>query len=243
MRLIVRYCLPWGNFSNQAINIEDYEDVRTLQQQIEKKFDIKPKKQILKFKRDGITFKLVPGWPLSHYGLTEKTMLSLENFENKLEDEEEAEIIKSSSNKKGGYFAKLGILNKIEEEEEDEDSGHKKSFKKSSPAFPSAELLSIDGEVGSGELGPNRRTVFRTQEQISPLKDKEDSEILIRETKANNLENVKNVLNKQRSGKGDLPNSEDSQQKLIEQKGSQGWNAFHWAVYLGHQEILNEFLT
>jgi len=243
MRLIVRYCLPWGNFSNQAINIEDYEDVKTLQQQIEKKFDIKPKKQILKFKRDGITFKLISGWPLSHYGLTEKAMIFLENFENKQEDEEEAEIIKSSSNKKGGYFAKLGILNKIEEEEEDEDSGHKKSFKKSSPAFPSAEFLSVDGEVGSGELGPNRRTVFRTQEQISPLKDREDCEILIRETKANNLENVKNVLTKQRSGKGDVPNSEDSQQALIEQKGSQGWNALHWAVYLGHQEILNEFIA
>ena len=78
-------------------------------------------------------------------------------------------------------------MNKIEEEEEDEDSAHKKSFKKNSPAFPSAELISVDGEVGSSELGPNRRTLFRTTEQFSPLKDREDSETLIRVKESSKL--------------------------------------------------------
>jgi len=29
----------------------------------------------------------------------------------------------------------------------------------------------------------------------------------------------------------------------IEHHGEQGWNALHWAVYLGHQAILTEFLS
>jgi len=57
------------------------------------------------------------------------------------------------------------------------------------------------------------------------------------------MENVKNVLTKQKSGKGDLPNPEEVQRRLIEEKGAQGWNALHWAAYLGHQEILSEFLA
>jgi len=36
---------------------------------------------------------MIPGWPLSHYGLTEKAMIFLENFESKFDDEEEGEIV------------------------------------------------------------------------------------------------------------------------------------------------------
>lgn len=36
---------------------------------------------------------MIPGWPLSHYGLTEKAVIFLENFESKFDDEEEGEIV------------------------------------------------------------------------------------------------------------------------------------------------------
>ena len=55
MRIIVRYCLPWGNFSTQAIDIDPDAPVETLQGKIFEKFNIPIKKQLIKFKRDGFT--------------------------------------------------------------------------------------------------------------------------------------------------------------------------------------------
>ena len=41
--------------------------------------------------------------------------------------------------------------------------------------------------------------------------------------------------------------NQESQEKtksgMINSRGEQGWNALHWAVYLGYSEVLNEFLT
>ena len=55
IRIIVRHCLPWGNFSTQAIEIDSLADVDTLQQCIEEKFHIPRINQTIKFKRDGYT--------------------------------------------------------------------------------------------------------------------------------------------------------------------------------------------
>ena len=60
MKIIIRYCLPWGNFSNKVINIEPDQDIKILQQQVERKFEIKPKRQILTYKRDGFTVTSFP---------------------------------------------------------------------------------------------------------------------------------------------------------------------------------------
>jgi GLUT4 regulating protein TUG. len=55
MRLIIRYCLPWGNFSTQAIEIDPQADINQLLEKVSEKFGLPKNKQILKFKRDGIT--------------------------------------------------------------------------------------------------------------------------------------------------------------------------------------------
>jgi hypothetical protein len=55
MRLIVRYCQTWGNFSTHTIEISPEADVGELIQKISERFDIPKKKQSLKFKRDGFT--------------------------------------------------------------------------------------------------------------------------------------------------------------------------------------------
>mgnify|MGYP003878007455 CR=1 FL=1 len=55
MRIIVRYCLPWGNFSTQAIDIEPNATVETLQAKIFEKFNIPIRRQLIKFKRDGFS--------------------------------------------------------------------------------------------------------------------------------------------------------------------------------------------
>ena len=59
MKIIVRYCLPWGNFSTQAVYVDSDLDVGDLKRQIEKKFDIKVKKQVLKYKRDGTVVRSI----------------------------------------------------------------------------------------------------------------------------------------------------------------------------------------
>ena len=59
MRIIVRHCLPWGNFSTQAIDIDPEAQVDVLQSKIYDKFNIPKVKQIIKFKRDGFTVQIL----------------------------------------------------------------------------------------------------------------------------------------------------------------------------------------
>ena len=55
IRIIVRNCLSWGNFSTKAIEIDPSADIDTLQLCIEEKFLIPKSNQNIKFKRDGYT--------------------------------------------------------------------------------------------------------------------------------------------------------------------------------------------
>ena len=55
MRIIVRHCLPWGNFATQGLEIDHNADVSVLMDRISDTFHIAKSKQILKYKRDGIT--------------------------------------------------------------------------------------------------------------------------------------------------------------------------------------------
>ncbi len=61
MKVIIRYCLQWGNFTTQAINIEEDADVSALQAKIKEKFDVTESQQVLKFKKDGVTVKIFNG--------------------------------------------------------------------------------------------------------------------------------------------------------------------------------------
>ena len=54
MRIIVRYSLPWGNFSTQAIEIEPNASVDTLQTKLFQRFNVPVRNQLIKFKRDGL---------------------------------------------------------------------------------------------------------------------------------------------------------------------------------------------
>ena len=55
MRIIVRHCLPWGNYKTQAIELDPTADVDILREKIQEKFGVSKEKQVLKFKRDGVT--------------------------------------------------------------------------------------------------------------------------------------------------------------------------------------------
>jgi len=55
MKLIIKHCPPWGSVCTNIIYLDTNDTVDTLQDIITKKFGIAKQKQILKFKRDGIT--------------------------------------------------------------------------------------------------------------------------------------------------------------------------------------------
>jgi hypothetical protein len=55
MRIIIRHCLPWGNFATSAIEIEPYVDVSVLMDKIHDRFHIDKAKQVLKYKTSGNT--------------------------------------------------------------------------------------------------------------------------------------------------------------------------------------------
>ena len=59
MKLILRYCLPWGNITTQVFEVDPTADVDVLYELIAKKLNVPKSKQTLKSKTDGkIVFML-----------------------------------------------------------------------------------------------------------------------------------------------------------------------------------------
>lgn len=59
MRIIIRHCSPWGNFTTHGFDMEGLTDIAELQDKILEKFSIPKKLQILRYKRDGVTVDLI----------------------------------------------------------------------------------------------------------------------------------------------------------------------------------------
>jgi len=59
MRILVRYCLPFGNYSTAAIEVDTQKQVvAQLRKQIFIKFKIPPSRQIIKMTRDGFQVRI-----------------------------------------------------------------------------------------------------------------------------------------------------------------------------------------
>ena len=83
MRLIVRNCLPFGNFSTTAVELDPQtHSVQHLRRLIFKKFRIPFQRQIIKFTKDNVTIRLTDTFPLSFYELSENTILIVEQIES-----------------------------------------------------------------------------------------------------------------------------------------------------------------
>ena len=77
MWIIIRY------YSNTArptyrIDIAPNSNVMDLQQRLFNLLKISPSSQMLKFKRDGYTLRLIPGWDLDFYEIKEGSIIYLE---------------------------------------------------------------------------------------------------------------------------------------------------------------------
>ena len=55
MRIIIRHCSAWGNFTTHGLDIEAEADISILNKMLTEKIGIPEKSQILVFKRDGVT--------------------------------------------------------------------------------------------------------------------------------------------------------------------------------------------
>jgi len=237
MKLIIRYCLQWGNFTTQAINIDEDADVSALQAKIKEKFDVVESQQVLKFKKDGATIKLVQGFPLTHYGVKEKSIVFLEKAEAQVDDEE---IKQDNYVNKGGYFAKLGIMGKIDEDEEDEGTANIKdkinSWSYSGSMSAGSDGL-IEAQVSSDEEG-SEATKDSSAKGALYARLRNQSKNLLKEVKDSNIDKVKEIFN---SFEGEK--KEQQIRKVIDQLLAEtGWNLMHWACYGGHTQIVKLFL-
>ncbi len=147
---------------------------------------------------------------------------------------------------KGGYFAKLGILAKVEEEDEEDDS-RKKSFRNGltisggSDRAPSPSILSSGDEesVPFKEIERRKRQKFKDDVEKVVKVFQNLYDFNLQEVKANSLDKIKEVIN----SLGD--NSEERAtegRKIVNEIGQAGWNALHFATFLGYTEIVKELL-
>jgi len=158
---------------------------------------------------------------------------------------------------KGEYYSKLGLFERKQENEEEEDyeNDYEERFvrhsniSKQSMAYTSESPYTndcfLDDETnsrGSGSLS--------AQKVCRKKLIKEKALALIKETKAGNQKALAEVLNDDHSQSIDMEESlEDHKETrgiegkdIINEKGDQGWNAFHWSVYHGDEKMCSQFI-
>lgn len=252
MKLVVKHCSAWGGIVTHTICVDSNDDVDNLQEIIARKFNIPKNKQILKFKRDGITFKLTRGWGLAHFGLEDKSQISLDILhpDNQVKG---AEKKYRGIQMKGEYYSKLGLFERKQENEEEEDyendyeerlvrhsniSRHSLAYTSESPYTNDCFLDDETNSRGSGSLS--------AQKVCRKKVIKEKALALIKETKAGNQKALAEVLNDSIDMEESLEDHKEMKtleaKDIINEKGDQGWNAFHWSVYHGDEKMCNQYI-
>jgi len=257
MKLVVKHCPTWGAMVTHTICVDSNDDVDNLQEIIARKFNIPKNKQILKFKRDGITFKLTKGWGLAHFGLEDKSQISLDVLHPETQ-------VKGAEKKyrgiqmKGEYYSKLGLFERKQENDEEEDyygddyeervvrhsniSKRSLAYTSESPYTNDCFLDDETNSRGSGSLS--------AQKICRKKMIKEKALALIKETKAGNQRGLAEILNDDTCHSIDMEESLEDHKEMksleakdiINEKGDQGWNAFHWSVYHGDEKICSQFI-
>ena len=59
MKVLVRFCQQWANYSPKTLDILDEDTVDTLQHKVSQKFRLESQKFILKLNKDGFNVKLI----------------------------------------------------------------------------------------------------------------------------------------------------------------------------------------
>ena len=158
---------------------------------------------------------------------------------------------------KGEYYSKLGLFERKQENEDEEDyygddyeerlmrhsniSKRSLAYTSESPYTNDCFLDDETNSRGSGSLS--------AQKVCRKKMIKEKALALIKETKAGNQRALAELFNDETCQSIDMEESlEDHKEMKIEakdiinEKGDQGWNAFHWSVYHGDEKICNQFI-
>jgi serum/glucocorticoid-regulated kinase 2 len=220
--------------------MEPDSDVETLQKKIEEKFHVPKNKQLIKFKRDGFTLRVIAGWTLKFYEIKEKSIVYLEKLEATENAEETAkfEEIKMT----GRYYAKLGILTTINDDDEDEEEKQPRKVSKTQSGdgkYGSGGNLS---EHGSGEEDNISKLTPSRKPSKPDNKNREEAEKLVKEAKEGNLKKIKEILGSYTltTNPQDLDNAKIKM--VIDEKGNGGWNALHFSIFFGHLTVVKELL-
>lgn len=243
MRLIVRLCLPFANHTTQAIDLSSNEkDIRDLKRKIMDKFRLTSTKFYLKFQKDGYAIRMTESFTIDQFEISEKTIIFVEPIEST-----EELGVQENNRITTKYLGRLGILTTINEEEykknennnnNNNNSPFLRNLSRSNSNFSSKNSLSDYDERESGS----------TLDKLFNINTYIDSELerLLKETKNKDLEAICKILTSvPETGVCESIINEIILRKknFINELGRGGWNAFHFAVFFGHNTLVREFIT
>eukprot|EP01017_Pseudomicrothorax_dubius_P032989 TRINITY_DN4373_c0_g1_i1.p1 TRINITY_DN4373_c0_g1~~TRINITY_DN4373_c0_g1_i1.p1 ORF type:complete len:206 (-),score=34.89 TRINITY_DN4373_c0_g1_i1:36-653(-) len=183
MKLILRLCGQYGNFSTQCIDVDPTCSLQHLRSRISERFNIASDNQILKLRQGKHFVRVTEGETLSECGITDKTVVFVEEVEEGQREEtvdlDDFELSRSMS-ARGRLLCRLG-LSAVEEEEEAEVPMQRNRAKTDTKApqlsssrgsdQPSTALdLSSDEEISSKFDSPPKRNSSKYEERFKPPK-------------------------------------------------------------------------
>lgn len=261
MRIILRYCLPYGNFSTQGTEVEEDATVADLQAKIKEKMGIDPKHQILKLKKKNIVkIDTISTTKLADLGVVEKSVVYIEKGEDPKEQENKQQGFASEEEFKkqaqmrvqSKFYNRLG-LGMISEEGEDGEEKEGKSLvrKNTLEAYSWKKPGLLDDNIDEAAGSPNFRDGSPVHSNMSSdeekrsvpppmrgsIKSEQETlvESLISEVKNGNLAKIQSIIESTKKDKDEI-------KELLVSSGSGGWNPLHYAIYYGKGNILKDFI-
>lgn len=228
MRLLIRYCLPWGNFRTKGVDLNEKMLVSSLKEHIERIFSVPKSLQILKIKKSGLTLRLVDHDPLSFYEIGNKNQIFVERA--------------NSSEKKNvsrvRFLQRLGIGSVIQEEAEKEAEEEEKENENLDASFGSS------GEENSSVIATeDARNREEIERHFSLIADNMCYEIQM----SDRFEQLDELINKASEGIEGGEQMKGLFQKakytVWSRKGKAGESPVHKVIMLNRVSILQEMLA
>lgn len=145
----------------------------------------------------------------------------------------------------GRYYAKLGILSTIKDEDEEEEETKTKGVIKMDSGNYSDEGSDVESESGDKKRKTKEEQLFKdTIEKFLKVQSNKALvlfSLLLQEVKQGNMDSIATFYQTiQENYKDDDP--EEKIRNLINENGSGGWNSLHFAIFVGHQQVVKDLI-
>lgn len=208
MRIIVRYCQVFGNYSTKAIDLDPLDRLPDIQRKISNKFQIPLSKQLIKIKMMGMAVRLTDDYSLALYDVHERCTLYVELVQSQQELQQ-----KQQKQRNINLFNKLGLKTIQEEDDPRGDLYALSQTDLPSPNRPLSTDYTLESDMVLKEDSLQEKTQQRKR-----------VETLLDLTKKGDLPGVKAFLK--------------TEPEMVNQMGNSGWNSFHFAIFCNHVELV-----